>query len=191
VEPARDQRRSRLGDRLQCSGRSRPLVAADGALFRALPRRLWRVVVDDHEGADDRYCREEEPSEPAAAARQGVEVIALISHVTPCGWRLQEIRRPEYRSYSQRRMTQVTLGERKIVVTRAASPARLRGRAHRRALAGPILDLRQRPGANWHQKARRPGCIGAREGRVDMAEVGRWEVSTTRINPVCGIIASP
>jgi hypothetical protein len=47
--------------------------------------------MDDQEGADDCHCREDGPSESAAAARQGVEVIALISHAAPCGWRLQEI----------------------------------------------------------------------------------------------------
>jgi hypothetical protein len=37
------------------------------------------------------------------------------------------------------------------------------------------------------QKARRRRTAG--KGRVDMAEVGRWAVSTTRINPACGMIA--
>ena len=47
---------------------------------------LRRVVLDDHEGGDDRHRREDEPSEPAAvAAPQGVEVLALISHVAPAG----------------------------------------------------------------------------------------------------------
>jgi hypothetical protein len=45
--------------------------------------RLRRVVQDDHEGADDRQRRQNEPSESAAAARQGVEVIALTNHVAP------------------------------------------------------------------------------------------------------------
>jgi hypothetical protein len=47
---------------------------------------LRRVVLDDHEGGDDRHRCEDEPGEPAAvAARQGVEieVIALIRHVVP------------------------------------------------------------------------------------------------------------
>jgi hypothetical protein len=52
-----------------------------GRFFHRAGDPLWRIVVDDHEGADDRHCREDEPSEPTAVARQGVEVIALISHV--------------------------------------------------------------------------------------------------------------
>jgi hypothetical protein len=63
---------------------NRAALVGRPCFFTAPAFWLWRVVLDDHEGGDDRRRREDEPSEPAAVAtRQGVEVIALISHVVP------------------------------------------------------------------------------------------------------------
>jgi hypothetical protein len=104
--------------------------------------------VDDQEGADDCHCREDGPSESAAAARQGVEVIALISHAAPV--RLAPARNLpfECRSYNECCMTQVTLGERNIAVTRpltrrlaAGRPDRLRTAAARFAESAPSSTM--------------------------------------------------
>jgi hypothetical protein len=95
--------------------------------------------VDDQEGADDCHCREDGPSESAAAARQGVEVIALISHAAPV--RLAPARNLpfECRSYNECCVTQ---GTRPLTRRLAAGrPDRLRTAAARFAESAPSSTM--------------------------------------------------
>jgi hypothetical protein len=93
---------------------------------------LRRVVLDDHEGGDDRHRREDEPSEAAAVpARQGVEVIALQSCRPPCYWHPQEIRPLNAAASAFADMTQSHLTKERPpekLATAKRTPPRMRAR---------------------------------------------------------------